>query len=88
MLAAEKYGAEVTSYGLVRSQNDAMRMLMRSRNFRGKVTLVEKDIGSWRTSLPAMIGLYPSGCMSTQDGIAMSNGSGALPPACTPEASA
>ena len=31
MLAAEKYGADVTSYGLVRSQNDGMRMLMRSR---------------------------------------------------------
>lgn len=43
MLAAEKYGADVTSYGLVRSQNDGMRMLMRSRNFRGKLTLVEKD---------------------------------------------
>jgi len=43
MLAAGKYGAGVTSYGLVRSQNDAMRMLMRSRNFGGKLTLVEKD---------------------------------------------
>lgn len=43
MLAAEKYGADVTSYGLVASQNDAMRMLMRSRGFQGKVTLVEKD---------------------------------------------
>jgi len=43
MLAAEKYGADVTSYGLVRSQNDGMRMLMRSRNIRGKLTLVEKD---------------------------------------------
>ena len=43
MLAAQKYGADVTSYGLVASQNDAMRMLMRSRNFQGKLTLVEKD---------------------------------------------
>ncbi|HWR87839.1 MAG TPA: class I SAM-dependent methyltransferase [Acidiferrobacterales bacterium] len=43
MLAAEKYGADVTSYGLVKSQNDAMRMLMKSRNFRGKLTLVERD---------------------------------------------
>ena len=43
MLAAEKYGADVTSYGLVRSQNDAMRMLMRTRNFGGKLTLAEKD---------------------------------------------
>jgi len=43
MLAAEKYGAEVTSYGLVPSQNEAMRMLMESRNFQGTLTLVEKD---------------------------------------------
>ncbi len=43
MLAAEKYGADVTSYGLVPSQNDGMRMIMRSRNFRGKLELVEKD---------------------------------------------
>lgn len=43
MLAAEKYGADVTSYGLVPSQNDGMRMLMKSRNFRGELTLVEKD---------------------------------------------
>ena len=43
MLAAEKYGADVTSYGLVPSQNDGMRMIMRSRNFRGKLKLVEKD---------------------------------------------
>lgn len=43
MLAAGKYGADVTAYGLVASQNDAMRMLMRARNFRGKLTLVEKD---------------------------------------------
>lgn len=43
MLAAEKYGAEVTCYGLVPSQNDGMRMLMESRNFHGKLTLVEKD---------------------------------------------
>ena len=43
MLAAQKYGADVTAYGLVRSQNDAMRMLMQSRNIRKGVTLVEKD---------------------------------------------
>ncbi len=43
MLAAEKYGAEVTGYGLVPSQNEGMRMLMAGRDFRGKLTLVEKD---------------------------------------------
>ena len=43
MLAAEKYGAEVTSYGLVASQNDGMRMLMQARNFQGRLTLAEKD---------------------------------------------
>ncbi len=43
MLAAQKYGADVTSYGLVKNQNDAMRMLMQSRNFRGQLTLVERD---------------------------------------------
>lgn len=43
MLAAQKYGADVTAYGLVGSRNDAMRGLMQSRNFRGKLTLVEKD---------------------------------------------
>lgn len=43
MLAAEKYGADVTCYGLVKNQNDGMRMLMKARNFSGKLTLVEKD---------------------------------------------
>lgn len=43
MLAAEKYGADVTCYGLVPSQNEAMRGLMRSRDFHGKLSLVEKD---------------------------------------------
>ena len=43
MLAAEKYGADVTSYGLVTSQNDAMRALMNARGFRGKLTLAERD---------------------------------------------
>lgn len=43
MLAAGKYGADVTAYGLVRSQNDAMRMHMTERNFSGKLALVEKD---------------------------------------------
>ena len=43
MLAAEKYGADVTSYGLVPSQNDGMRQLMEARNFSGKLRLVERD---------------------------------------------
>jgi cyclopropane-fatty-acyl-phospholipid synthase len=43
MLAAGKYGADVTAYGLVASQNEGMRKLMQARNFRGKITLVEKD---------------------------------------------
>lgn len=43
MLAAQKYGADVTAYGLVASQNEAMRRLMEARNFRGKLKLVEKD---------------------------------------------
>lgn len=43
MLAAGKYGAHVTCYGLVPSQNDAMRQLMKARGFQGQLTLVEKD---------------------------------------------
>jgi cyclopropane-fatty-acyl-phospholipid synthase len=43
MLATEKYGAEVTAYGLVSKQNEGMRQQMERRNFRGKITLVEKD---------------------------------------------
>jgi cyclopropane-fatty-acyl-phospholipid synthase len=43
MLAAEKYGADVTGYGLVKAQNDGMRSLMSSRNFRGRVALLERD---------------------------------------------
>jgi cyclopropane-fatty-acyl-phospholipid synthase len=43
MLAAQKYGADVTAYGLVPSQNDAMRRLMESRGVRGNLTLVERD---------------------------------------------
>lgn len=43
MLAAGRYGADVTCYGLVRSQNDAMRALMQARRFGGRITLVEKD---------------------------------------------
>ncbi|MGZ5105255.1 MAG: class I SAM-dependent methyltransferase [Usitatibacter sp.] len=43
MLAAEKYGADVTAYGLVPRQNEAMRELMKARGFRGKLALVEKD---------------------------------------------
>ena len=38
MLAAQKYGADLTAYGLVGSQNDAMHGLLESRNFRGKLT--------------------------------------------------
>jgi cyclopropane-fatty-acyl-phospholipid synthase len=43
MLAAQEYGADVTAYGLVPSQNDAMRGLMETRAFHGKLTLVERD---------------------------------------------
>lgn len=43
MLAAQKYGADVTAYGLVASQNDGMRELMRRRGFAGRLTLVERD---------------------------------------------
>ena len=43
MLAAERYGADVTSYGLVRSQNEAMRRFVETRGVGGKLTLVEKD---------------------------------------------
>jgi cyclopropane-fatty-acyl-phospholipid synthase len=43
MLAAQKYGAVVTAYGLVASQNDGMRRLMQARDFCGDLTLVEKD---------------------------------------------
>jgi cyclopropane-fatty-acyl-phospholipid synthase len=43
MLAAERYGADVTCYGLVRSQNDAMRALMAARPVAGRITLVERD---------------------------------------------
>ncbi len=43
MLAAAKYGADVTAYGLVPSQNEGMRALMRARDIRGSVRLVEKD---------------------------------------------
>jgi cyclopropane-fatty-acyl-phospholipid synthase len=43
MLAADKYGADVTAYGLVPAQNEGMRLRMRSRPLRGNVTLVERD---------------------------------------------
>lgn len=43
MLAAEKYRADVTCYGLVSNQNKGMHTLMKSRNFGGRLTLVEKD---------------------------------------------
>lgn len=43
MLAAQKYGADVTAYGLVAAQNEGMRALMRERGFAGRLTLVEKD---------------------------------------------
>jgi hypothetical protein len=68
MLAAEKYGADVTCYGLVKSQNDAMRMLMKSRNFRGKLTLVEKDHRELQTSPPARIAW--SACADTANQLA------------------
>lgn len=43
MLAASKYLADVTCYGLVKNQNAGMRQLMKSRRFDGQVNLVEKD---------------------------------------------
>jgi cyclopropane-fatty-acyl-phospholipid synthase len=43
MLAAEKHGADVTGYGLVPAQNDGLRDVMRARDFRGKLAIVEKD---------------------------------------------
>jgi len=43
MLAAQRYGADVTAYGLVPSQNEAMREQMRSRGFKGNLTIVERD---------------------------------------------
>lgn len=43
MLAASKYRADVTCYGLVKNQNAGMRQLMKSRRFDGQVNLVEKD---------------------------------------------
>ena len=43
MLAVEKYGADLTSYGLVPSQNDDVCRLMVARNFSGKLRLVERD---------------------------------------------
>jgi len=43
MLAAQKYGADVTCYGLVASQNEGMRAHLESRGFQGQITLVEKD---------------------------------------------
>jgi cyclopropane-fatty-acyl-phospholipid synthase len=44
MLAAEKYGADVTAYGLVATQNDGMRSLMQARGLADRVKLVEKDL--------------------------------------------
>jgi cyclopropane-fatty-acyl-phospholipid synthase len=43
MLAAEKYGADVTCYGLVPSQNEAMRTRLRARNLEDRIRLVERD---------------------------------------------
>jgi cyclopropane-fatty-acyl-phospholipid synthase len=43
MLAADKYGADVTAYGLVPSQNAAMRERMRARGLGARITLVERD---------------------------------------------
>jgi hypothetical protein len=41
--AAFHYGLPTEFFRLVASQNDAMRQLMKARNFSGKLTLVEKD---------------------------------------------
>ena len=43
MLAAGRYGAEVTAYGLVPAQNEGMRAMLRAHAFNGPLTLVEKD---------------------------------------------
>lgn len=43
MLAAEKYGVEVTNYGLVRRQNDGMRERMAGHPGADKIHIVEKD---------------------------------------------
>ena len=43
MLAAQRYGAVVTCYGLVESQNEAMRRLLQARKFRGSHELVATD---------------------------------------------
>ena len=43
MLAAQRYGAVVTCYGLVESQNEAMRRLLQARDFSGSLELVAKD---------------------------------------------
>lgn len=43
MLAAQRYGAVVTCYGLVESQNEAMRRLLQARKFSGSLELVAKD---------------------------------------------
>ena len=43
MLAAEKYRADVTCYGLVMNQNDGILQVMNRRGFSGKLALMEKD---------------------------------------------
>lgn len=43
MLAAEKYGAEVTNYGVVKKQNEGMQLLVDKRELGSKVSIVEKD---------------------------------------------
>lgn len=43
MLAAQQHQADVTCYGLVPSQNEGMRTLMRRRDFAGRITILEKD---------------------------------------------
>ncbi|WP_417068525.1 class I SAM-dependent methyltransferase [Niveibacterium terrae] len=42
-LAAEKYGADVSCYGLVKAQNEGMRKVLAESGFHGKISLFEKD---------------------------------------------
>lgn len=42
-LATEKYGAEVTAYGLVHSQNEGMLEVLRARGLGGRIRLLEWD---------------------------------------------
>lgn len=42
-LAAGKYGADVSCYGLVKAQNEGMRKVLAESGFHGKISLFEKD---------------------------------------------